>query len=149
VVFIAPNPQTSRWTESNNFMLSGAPDLCSVQCTPRQPTIGVCSSRPLDPTVTDCPVHTGQSGATARGRLSAAPLRRLSGCPTGQSGVHRTSTVHCPMRHQALADSPLLGFLRLFLRASFVLESWTFMHLFCLLLRCCILIPKSNPLRIL
>jgi hypothetical protein len=54
----------------------------------------------------------GQSGATARGRLSAAPLRRLSGCPTEQSGAHRTCTVHCPMRHQALADSPLLGFLR-------------------------------------
>jgi hypothetical protein len=116
--------------------------LCSVRCMPRQPTVGVCSSRPLDPTVTVCPVHTGQSGAhrtvwctsgqsgaTARGRLSAAPLRRLSGCPTGQSGAHRTGTVHCPVRHQALADSPLLGFLYCFLRASFVLESWTSMHL--------------------
>jgi hypothetical protein len=93
---------------------SGAPPerLCSVWYTPRQPTVGVCSSRPLDPIVTDCPVHTGQSGATARGRLFAAPLRRLSGCPTGQSGAHRTGPVYCPVRHQALADSPLLGFLR-------------------------------------
>jgi hypothetical protein len=60
----------------------------------------------------DSPVHTGQSGATARERLPAASLRRLSGCPTGQSGAHRTGAVHCPVRHQALADSPLLGFLR-------------------------------------
>jgi hypothetical protein len=79
---------------------------------PRQPTVGVCSSRPLDLTVTDSPVHTGQSGAIARGRLSAAPLRKLSGCPTGQSGAHQTCIVHCQVRHQALADSPLLGFLR-------------------------------------
>jgi len=97
--------------------------------------------RPLDSTVgfdrcrlpvgtPDSPVHTGQSGATARERLPAASLRRPSGCPTGQSGAHRTGTVHCPVRHQALADSPLLRFLCWFLWASFVLESWTSMHLF-------------------
>jgi hypothetical protein len=34
------------------------------------------------------------------------------------------------VRHQALADSPFLGFLCWFLWASFVIESWTFMHLF-------------------
>jgi hypothetical protein len=104
--------------------------LCSVRCTPRQPTVGVYSSRPLDPTVTDCPVHTGQSGATAWERLSAAPLRRLYGCPTGQSGAHCKGTVHYLVRHQALADSPLLGFLCWFLWASFVMESWTPMHFF-------------------
>jgi hypothetical protein len=46
-------------------------------------------------------VHTGQSGATARERLSVASLRRLSG-----------ASPDSPVRHQALADSPHLGFLR-------------------------------------
>jgi hypothetical protein len=107
----SPNPQTSRWAHRTVRCTTGQA-LCSVRCTPHQPTVGVCSSRPFDPTVTDCSVHTRQSGATAQGRLSTAPLRRLSGCPTGQSSAHRTGTVHCPVRHQALADSPLLGFLR-------------------------------------
>jgi hypothetical protein len=65
---------------------------------PRQPTVGAYSSRPLDPTVVVCPVHTGQSGAE---RLSVASLRRLSG-----------ATPDSLVRHQALADSPHLGFLR-------------------------------------
>jgi hypothetical protein len=57
----------------------------------------------------DSPVHTGQSGATARERLSVASLRRLSGA-TPDSPVR---TGHqCPVRHQALADCPLLGFFR-------------------------------------
>jgi hypothetical protein len=77
----------------------------------------------------DSPVHTGQSGATARERLSAASLRRLS-------GAHRTGTIHCPVRHQALADSPLLGFfvdsfgLLLFLSLGLICI------FLCLLLRC-------------
>jgi hypothetical protein len=41
--------------------------LCSVRCTPRQPIVGVCSSRPLDPTVTVC------AHRTVRCRLSGAP----------------------------------------------------------------------------
>jgi hypothetical protein len=47
-------------------------------------------------------VHTGQSGATARERLSAASLRRLSGASpdspvhTGQSGAHRTPMSGAP-----------------------------------------------------
>jgi hypothetical protein len=138
VVFIAPTPKLAIRQKAAAFCrrahrtvrCTTRQALCSVRCTPRQPTIGVCSSRPLDPTVTDSPMHTRQSGATARGRLSASPLCKLSSCPTGQSGAHRTGTAHCPVRHQALADNPLLGFLRWFLRASFVLESWTPMHLF-------------------
>jgi hypothetical protein len=101
--------------------------LCSVRCTPRQPTVGGCSSRPLDPTVAVCPVHTGQSGATARERLSSASLRTLSGV-TPDSPVHTGQ--QCPVRHRALADSLFLGFLRWFLRASITLESWTSLHLF-------------------
>jgi hypothetical protein len=54
-------------------------------------------------------VHTGQSSATARERLSAASLRRLSGA-TPDSPVHTGQ--QCPVRHRALADNPFLGFLR-------------------------------------
>jgi hypothetical protein len=122
VVFIASTPPTSRWTESSSFLSSGAPDspvhhrTLNSRCPvpPRQPTVGACSSRPLDPTVAflpvgtpDSPVHTGQSGATARECLSAASLRRLSGA-SPDSPVH---TGHrCPVRHLALADSPFLDF---------------------------------------
>jgi hypothetical protein len=65
--------------------------LCSVRCTPRQPTVGACSSRPLDPTVAVCPWHTGQSGAhrTVRCYSQRASVRGLSAqtvrCLTGQS----------------------------------------------------------------
>jgi hypothetical protein len=48
--------------------------LPSVRCTPDSPV----------PTVR---CTTGQTGATARERLSVVSLRRLSGCPTGQSGA--------------------------------------------------------------
>jgi hypothetical protein len=73
-------------------------------------------SRPLAPVAVDRWIrplpsahwHTGQSGATARERLPAASLRRLSGA-SPDSPVH---TGHqCPVRHQALADNPYLGFL--------------------------------------
>jgi hypothetical protein len=116
--------------------------LCSVRCTPRQPTVGACSSRPLDPTVVVCPVPTvrcptGQSGATARERLSVASLRRLSGCPIGQSGAHRTGTVHCPVRHQALANSPLQGFFFDFFGLLLFLSLGLLCIISCLLLRCC------------
>jgi hypothetical protein len=51
---------SSSWTESNSFLSAGTPDspvrtghtLFIVRCLPRQPTVGVCSSRPLDPTIT-------------------------------------------------------------------------------------------------
>jgi hypothetical protein len=73
VVFIGPNPSSSRWTESNNFLSSGAPDMAlfTVWCLPRQPTIGVYSSRPFDPTVTQTVrgtlsyMHCSLSGALA------------------------------------------------------------------------------------
>jgi hypothetical protein len=104
-------------------------------------------SRPLAPVAVDRWIrplpsarwHTGQSGATARERLSAASLRRLSGA-SPDSPVH---TGHrCPVRHLALADSPRLGFLRWFLRASlflsigllciFLLSSFEVLHPHCL-----------------
>ena len=85
MVFIASTPSTSRWTESSSFLSSGAPDspvhhrTLNSKCPVRlcQPTVGVCSSRPLDPTVgfdrcrlpvgtPDSPVHTGQVLCTVR-----------------------------------------------------------------------------------
>jgi hypothetical protein len=148
VVFIGPNPISSRWTESSSFLSTGAPDspvhirqaLFTVWCMPRQPTVVVCSSRPLDPTVTQSVRCTpGSPVLQPEGACLLAPLRELSGCPIGQSGAHQTFIVHCPVRHQALADCPFLGFLCWFFRASFFLESWTSMLILCLLLRCCIL----------
>jgi hypothetical protein len=71
--------------------------------------------------------HTGQSGATARERLSVASLRRLSDV-SPDSPVH---TGHqCPVRHQALADSPFSWISSLISSDFFVLEYWTPMHLF-------------------
>jgi hypothetical protein len=56
----------------------------------------------------DSPVHTGQSGATARERLSVASLHRLSGA-SPDSPVH---TGHlCPVCHHVLANNPFIGFL--------------------------------------
>jgi hypothetical protein len=46
----SPNPSNSRWTESNSFLSTVAPDttLFCVRCLPRQLAIRVCNSRPLD-----------------------------------------------------------------------------------------------------
>jgi hypothetical protein len=90
---------------------SGAHRTCVVRCPmpwPHQPTVEIYGSRPLP----DCTVHTGQSDAIARERPSWASLCRLPGGPTGQSDAHRTTTVQCLVRHQALADCPYIGFLR-------------------------------------
>jgi hypothetical protein len=84
--------------------------LCSVRCTPRQPTVGACSSRPLDPTVAICPVHTGQSGAdcpvhhrTDRCYSLRAPVCGLSAQTVRLS--HRT--VRCaPDRYCSLSGAP-------------------------------------------
>ena len=145
MVFIAPTPKLAVGQKAAAFCrrahrtvsCTTGQALCSVRCTPRQSTVGVCSSRPLDPTVTDCLMHTGQSGAIARGRLSAAPLRRLSGCPTGQSGAHRTGIVYYSVRHQALADSPLQGFFVDFFGLLLFLSLGLLCIILCLLLRCC------------
>jgi hypothetical protein len=90
-----------------------------VRCTPRQSTVGACSSRPLDPTVAICPL----AHRTVQCTPDSPVLQPESACL-------RPLCALCPVRHRALADSPFLGFLCWFLRASFVLESWTSMHLF-------------------
>ena len=108
-------------------------------------------SRPLAPVAVDRWIrplpsahwHTGQSGAHRTVRCYSqrapvcGPLCRLSGA-SPDSPVH---TGHqCPVRHQALADSPYLGILRWFLRASLFLSIGLLCIFLCLLLRCCILI---------
>jgi hypothetical protein len=98
--------------------------LPSVRCTPDSPV----------PTVR-CSIE--QTGVTTRERLSMASLRRLSGCLTRQSGAHRTGTVHCPVRHQALADSPLQGFFVDFFGLLLFLSLGLLCIILCLLLRCC------------
>jgi hypothetical protein len=166
VVFIASNPQTSRWTESSSFLSSircttGQP-LCSVRCTPRQPTVGACSSRMLDPTVAVCLVHTGQSGAdcpvphrTDRCYSQRAPVCGLSAqtvrCPTGQSGriVRCTpdSAVRCATKRWLTAR--LLDFFADFFGLLLFLSIGLLCIFLCLLLRCCILIAlvqfSSHP----
>jgi hypothetical protein len=114
-----------------------------VRFMPRQPTVG--SDRCRLPVGTpDSPVDTGQSGATARERLSAASLRRLSGASPDSPVPHRTVrctpdiNVRCATRRWLTArflDSfadyfGLLLFFSIGLLCIFL----------CLLLRCCILI---------
>jgi hypothetical protein len=88
----------SRWTEVVAFcrrthrIVRCPPDMhCSLSAAlPRQPTVGVCSSRPLDPTVT----QTVSAHRTVRCYSPRAPVVGLSAqtarCPTGQSGAHWT-----------------------------------------------------------
>jgi hypothetical protein len=142
VVFIASNPQTSRWTESSSFLSStvrcttGQP-LCSVRCTPRQPTVGACSSRPLDPTVAVCPVlHR-----TDRCYSQRAPVCGLSAQTVRLS--HRTvrcapdSTVRCATRRWL--TTRFLGCFADFFGLLLFLSIGLLCIFLCLLLRCCIL----------
>jgi hypothetical protein len=77
---------------------SGAQQTCTIHCPvpwPRQPTVGVCSSRLLDPTIARL------SGVIARERLVAGLSAQTVRCPTGQSDAQRTGTIHCPVCHQS------------------------------------------------
>jgi hypothetical protein len=72
VVFIGPNLISSRWTEGSSLLSTGTPDspVCTghplfiVWCLPRQPTVGVCSGRPLDLTATQTAQCTPDSLVT-------------------------------------------------------------------------------------
>jgi hypothetical protein len=98
-------PNYSRWTESCCFCrrarrtvrctpdmhcsLSGALATSSDHWGLQQSTVGSdrCQIVRCTP---DSPVHTGQSSATARGRLVTGPSAQTARCSTGQSGAHRT-----------------------------------------------------------
>jgi hypothetical protein len=97
-------------------------------------------SQPLGSATVDCwirplldyPVHTGQSGATARGRLVAVPSAQTVRCTPDML----LFTVRCAT--SAPADYPLNGFFRCFLGLLLFLSLGR-LRFFCLLLRCCIL----------
>jgi hypothetical protein len=154
VVFIASTPQTSRWTESSSFCRR-------VHRTVRCPPDIYCTmsgarniSRPLAPVAVDrwirplpsargtpdSPVHTGQSGAIARERLSVASLRRLSGATPDIS-------VRCATRRWLTAC--ILDFFADFFGLLLFLSIGLLCIFLCLLLRCCILIAlvqfSSHP----
>jgi hypothetical protein len=90
----------------------GAHRTSTVRCPvpwPCQPTVGVCSSRPLGPTVARL------SGAAAWGCMSAGPSAqtvRVSHRIVRSTPDMVLFTVQCATR--ALADCPLYGFLRWF-----------------------------------
>jgi hypothetical protein len=123
-VFIASPHNYSCWTEAAAFCwrthrtVRCIPDLhCSLSSAlPCQPTVWVCSSRPLDPTVTqtirctpDSPVLQPESARC--GHLCAE-------CPVSHRTVQCIPnrllfTVWCA--NSVLADCPLHGFVRCFL----------------------------------
>jgi hypothetical protein len=121
---------------------SGAPpDMhCAVSSARHvsQPLASIVVDRWIWP-LPNYPVHIGQSGATARGRLSVAPLRRLSGCPTGQSGAPPGADWQPFSRVFLLIPSGLFCSWVFDFYASFYVSFWGVASL----------LPKSNPLRIL
>jgi hypothetical protein len=133
--------------------------LCNVRCTPRQPTVDACSSRPLDPTVAVCPCHTGQSGAhrTVRCTPDSPVLQPESACLW-------PLCADCPVPHRTVWCTPDINVrcaTRRWLTARFLDSFADFFGLLlflsigllciflCLLLRCCILIAlvqfSSHP----
>jgi hypothetical protein len=143
VVFIGPNPISSRWTESSSFLSTGASNspvhsghaLFTVRCMPRHPTVVVCRSRPLDPTVTQAIRCTPNSPVLQpEGACLWAPLHRLSGCPTGQL----LFTVRCATRRWL--TTLLLDFFANSFGLLLFLSLGLLCFFLCLLLRCCILI---------
>jgi hypothetical protein len=122
---------------------SGAHRTCTVHCPmpwPRQLTVGVCSSRSLDPTVTRL------SGAHWTVRCYSP---RAHGCRplcVDCSLSHRT--VRCTMDRllftvrcitSALPDCPLYGFLRCFFGLVLILSLGLLCIFYVFFLRCCIL----------
>jgi hypothetical protein len=133
--------------------------LCSVRCTPRQPTVGACSSRPLDPTVAVCSVHTGQFGADC-------PVpHRIDRCYSQRASVCGPLCADCPVPHRTVRCTPdstvrcatrrwlttrFLGFFADFFGLLLFLSIGLLCIFLCLLFRCCILIAlvqfSSHPM---
>jgi hypothetical protein len=108
--------------------------LPSVRCTPDSPV----------PTVR---CTTGQTGATAWERLSVASLRRLSGCPTGQSGAHRTTLSGAPPGAGWQPASWVPSLISSGFFCSWVLDSYASFYVFFWGVESSL--PWSNSLRIL
>jgi hypothetical protein len=120
VVFLGLNHITSRWTESNSFLSMGTlgspvrtPD--SVRCLPRQPIVGVCSSRTLVLTATQTVWCTSYSPVSwpRQPTVEVCGSRLLDPTVARLSGAHRivrshslrapvvdlsTQTARCPTR---------------------------------------------------
>jgi hypothetical protein len=107
VVFIAPTPKLAVGQKAITFYRRAhrtvrcptGQALCSVRCMPRQPAVGVCSSRPLDPTVTRV------SGAHRTVRCYS-PTTPFCG-PSAQTVRLSHRTIRCaPDRYCSLSDVP-------------------------------------------
>jgi hypothetical protein len=120
---------SSRWTENNSFLSTTTLDspvrtghtLFTVRCLPHQPTIGVCSSRPLAPTVTQIVRWSPDSSVLQPESAHCGPLCADYLDVPPDSPVHTGQvlfTVRCATR--ALADCPLHGFLRWFFGLLFL-----------------------------
>jgi len=162
VVFIASTPSTSRWTESTSFLSSGAPDspvhhrTLNSRCPVRlcQPTVGVCSSRPLDPTVgfdrCRLPVGTPDSPVLQPESACLRPLCADRPVVPPDSPVHTGQvlcTVRCATRRWLTAL--FSGFFADFYGLLLFLSLGLLCIFLCLHLRCCILIAlvqsSSHP----
>jgi hypothetical protein len=132
------------------FLSTGAPDspvrtghaLFTVHCLmpwPRQPTVGICSSRPLDPIV----ARLSGAHRTVRCYSPRAPSCRplCADCPVAHWVLRCTLDKYCSLSGVPLVRWLTIHFMDFFVvfLGFFFLESWTSMYLLCLLLRCCIL----------
>ena len=116
-----------------------------VRCTPRQPTVGACSSRPLDPTVAVCPWHTGQSGADPPDRQvlqpeSACLWPLCADCPVPHRTVRCTPDINVRCTTRRWLTARFLDFFADFFGLLLFLSIGLLCIFLCLLLRCCILI---------
>jgi hypothetical protein len=114
---------------------------CLVPCHVSQPLGSVAVGRWIRP-LPDCPMHTGQSGATARGRLVAGPSAQTVWCTPDRL----LFTVQCAT--SVPADCPLHGILCCFLGILLFLSLGLlrFFHVF--FWGVASSMPYSNPLRI-
>jgi hypothetical protein len=114
----------SRWTEAAAFYRRAhrtSTIHCPVPCHVCRPLGSVAVDRWIRPLSRLSGAH--QTVWCYSPRAPIVGLRRLSGCPTGQFGAHRTGTVHCPVHHQCAGCLPSSSMSSLILWASFVLES--------------------------
>jgi hypothetical protein len=117
-----------------------------VRCTPRQPTVGACSSRPLDPTVAVCLL----AHRTVRCYSQRAPVCGLSAdYPVPHWTVRCTPDINVRCATRRWLTALILDFFADFFGLLWFLSIGLLCIFLCLLLRCCILIAlvqfSSHP----